>query len=74
HFIDVRMVQTEKEMHELDAFLEGNHPVTVEKNQKLILELNAGEEETGYLRLNIAGGKGSVVKLLTSEGYVQEGF
>ncbi len=74
HFIDVRAVQAENGKDELDAFLEGGHPVTIGKNQKMILELNAGEEETGYLRLNIAGGKGSVVKILTSEGYVQEGF
>lgn len=74
HFIDVRAVQAENGKDELEAFLEGGHPVTIGKNQKMILELNAGGEETGYLRLNIAGGKGSAVKILTSEGYVQEGF
>ena len=73
-FMDVRAIQAAAEKNELDTFLEGSHPVTIEKNQKMILELNAGEEETGYLNLKIAGGKGSVVKILTSEGYVQEGF
>ena len=74
NFIDVRAVQAKIGKGDLDAFLKGNHPVTIEKDQKMILELNAGEEETGYLYLKIAGGKGSVVKILTSEGYVQEGF
>ena len=73
-FIDVRAIQVKAEKNELDAFLEGSHPVTIEKEQKMILELNAGEEETGYLHFRIAGGKGSTVKILTSEGYVQEGF
>lgn len=74
NFTDARMVQAKTGKDELDAFLEGGHPVTIEKNQKLIVELNAGEEETGYLHLKIAGGKGSIIKILTSEGYVQEGF
>lgn len=73
-FTDLKVIQAKSEKNELDAFLEGSHPVTVEKNQKIIMELNAGEEETGYLHLKIAGGKGSVIKILTSEGYVQEGF
>lgn len=73
-FVGVRSVQTEIEKAELELFLKGSHSVTVEKNQKMIIELNAGEEETGYLYLKIAGGKGSCVKILTSEGYVQEGF
>lgn len=74
NFTDARMVQAKNGKDELDAFLEGGHPVPIEKNQKMIVELNAGEEETGYLHLKIAGGKGSIIKILTSEGYVQEGF
>ena len=73
-FTDVRVVQSKAEKSELAAFLEGSHPITIEKEQKIIIELNAGEEETGYLHLKMAGGEGSVVKILTSEGYVQEGF
>lgn len=74
NFIDVRAVQTEASKEELEAFLTGGCPVTIEKNQKMIIELNAGEEETGYLYLKMAGGEGSTVHILTSEGYVQEGF
>lgn len=73
-FVDARIVQAGTEVKSLDAFLEGGYPLTVEKNQKMVIELNAGEEETGYLKLKMAGGKGGIVKILTSEGYVQEGF
>ena len=46
----------------------------VAKGRKMIVEINAGEEETGYLHLLMTGGKGSCIRILTSEGYVQEGF
>lgn len=73
-FIDARVIQAETDKKEFDAFLAGERSVTIAKEQKMIVELSAGEEETGYLSLFMTGGKGSLIRILTSEGYVQEGF
>lgn len=73
-FIDARIVQSEAEPKDFDAFLLGERPIMIAKGQKMIVEINAGEEETGFLHLLMAGGKGSSIRILTSEGYVQEGF
>ncbi len=56
------------------TFSTGKDSFTVSPKQRLTIEFDAGEEETGYLNLFIAGGKGSGISILTSEGYVQEGF
>lgn len=52
-FVDVRVIQSKAGKDELETFLEGSHPVTIERDQKMIIELNAGEEETGYLHLKM---------------------
>ncbi|MCA5959334.1 hypothetical protein LC724_00350 [Blautia sp. RD014234] len=39
-----------------------------------IIELDAGEEMTGYLKTEFCHGKGSKVQFLYSEAYVQNGF
>ncbi|NKD28197.1 hypothetical protein HED39_02605 [Enterococcus casseliflavus] len=48
------------------------NPVTIPANTTAIVEISAGEEMTGYLHLSMQGGKGSDVKLLQSESYVQD--
>ncbi len=73
-FLGARMIQADMDTSQFDRFLAGKQSVTIAKEQKLIVEINAGEEETGYLHLLMAGGKGSRIRILTSEGYVQEGF
>ena len=73
-FIGARMILCESDQKEFEQFLDGKQSITIAGGRKLIAEINAGEEETGYLHLLMAGGKGSCVRILTSEGYVQEGF
>lgn len=73
-FIDTRIIESDAGQNDFDAFLSGEQSIMVAKGQKMIVEINAGEEETGYLHLLMAGGKGSNIRILTSEGYVQEGF
>jgi len=55
-----------------DAMLRGNGTVAVKAGQTVEIELDAGEEMTGYLSLRLSGGAGAAVKILTSEGYVQQ--
>lgn len=73
-FLDSRIIAGEIEKVDFDKFLAGEQNITIAGGQKLIVEINAGEEETGYLHLLLSGGKGSTIRILTSEGYVQEGF
>ncbi len=54
-----------------NALLAGKGSVTVPAGQNVTVELNAGEEMCGFLSLRFIGGKGATVKILTSEGYVQ---
>lgn len=72
-FLGARIIRAGAEAADFDAFLAGERSVTIPGGQRMIVEINAGEEETGYLHLRMAGGKGSRVRILTSEGYVQEG-
>ena len=71
-FAEPRLICGNVNAKELAEFLNGQREITVLPQQKLIFEANAGEEETGYLHLLLAGGKGGCVRILTSEGYVQE--
>ena len=56
------------------AVLKGEGYVTVPAGTTQTIELNAGEEMCGYLSLRLRGGKGTTIKILTSEGYVQKEF
>lgn len=73
-FLDSRIIHGNAGKEECDQFLAGEQLIRIPSGQKFIVEINAGEEETGYLHLLLAGGKGSCIRILTSEGYVQEGF
>jgi hypothetical protein len=57
-----------------EAFLIKSKTLTVLPHQTEIVEINAGEEMTGYLRLVMHGGKNSQISILQSEGYVQDGW
>ena len=52
--------------------LKGEGSVTIPAGQTQVIELNAGEEMCGYLSLRLQGGKGAIIKILGSEGYVQK--
>lgn len=51
-----------------------NKPILIPAHTKEIVEVSAGEEMTGYLNLSFQGGKGAVIEILQSEGYVQDGY
>lgn len=60
----------EPELAEL--FLKGgtdNGSIQLDPGQKIALELDAGELTTGYLTVGVRGGRGSIVRLLSSECY-----
>lgn len=56
------------------AFLKGEEMLTVPARTEAVVELDAGEEMTGYIRAAFSGGKDARVSLLYAEAYVQEGF
>lgn len=55
------------------AFLRGQEPIIIPAGSEEIIEIDAGEEMTGYLKADFVGGRGSTVHFLYSESYVQEG-
>lgn len=48
--------------------------LTIPAHTETIVELDAGEEMTGYMHVSFWGGKGAKISLLYSEAYVQDGF
>ena len=56
------------------AFLKGGKKLIIPAHTETIVELDAGEEMTGYIKTAFSGGKDASVSLLYSEAYVQEGF
>jgi len=57
-----------------EAFLSGETALVIPKGTTETVEIDAGEEMTGYLSLCLAGGRAAEIELLYSEAYVQEGF
>ena len=55
------------------AFLKGQERIVIPAGSEEIIEIDAGEEMTGYLKAEFFGGYGSKVHFLYSEAYVQEG-
>lgn len=55
-----------------NRMLKGLGSVKIPANSRLCVEINAGEEMTGFLKLVLCQGSGAMVKLLTSESYVQK--
>lgn len=50
----------------------GNAALCIPPGSEEIVEIDAGEEMTGYLRLAVSGGRGAVAEILQSEAYVQD--
>ncbi len=59
---------------EWKSFLKGEKALTIPAYTETIVELDAGEEMTGYIRAAFSEGKGAKVTLLYAESYVQEEF
>lgn len=54
------------------AFLQGKEKLVIPAGSEEIVEIDAGEEMTGYVKAGFLGGAGSEVHVLYSEAYVQE--
>lgn len=65
----VRQSHTEKE--KWNQMLSGNGTVEIEANTEEIVEIHAGEEMTGYLKIMLEQGAGARIQLLQAESYVQ---
>ena len=50
--------------------LAGENTIIVSPRSREIVEIDAGELMTGFLKLSVVGGKGSTIKILQSESYV----
>lgn len=59
---------------EWEDFLRERRSLVIPAGTETIVELDAGEEMTGYIRAAFSGGKGAGVSLLYAEAYVQDGF
>lgn len=57
---------------EWEAMLKGQAVIEIPANSHEIIEIDAGELTTGYLKLALTGGTGSEVRILTSECYAYE--
>ena len=68
--MSVRQSASQKDTWE--EMLAGRAQVVIPANSHEIVEINAGEEMTGFLSLRMAGGTGAIIKLLASEGYVEK--
>lgn len=55
---------------EWNRMLAGDGNITITPNSKEVVEINAGELMTGFLKLSVFGGKGAKIKILQSESYV----
>lgn len=68
------MVVRQSKYHEEEwnNFLQGKKQISIPAHSKEIIEINAGEEMTGYLKLFVQGGKNANIEILQSEAYVQE--
>ena len=55
-----------------EQVIRGTGSVIVGPGETRTIELNAGEEMCGYLSLRLRFGRGAVIRILCSEGYVQK--
>jgi alpha-L-rhamnosidase len=61
--------KSDRKEEEWNEMLYGKRSIHIPSNTHEIIEVSAGELNTGYLRLAISGGKETNVKILTSESY-----
>lgn len=55
-------------------FLKGERKICIPAHTKMAVEIDAGEEMTGYMKLALLGGENAKLSILYSEAYVQDGF
>lgn len=61
--------KSDKTQKDWNNMLQGKHSIDIPPNSNEIVEVDAGELTTGYLHLEMYGGKGTSIKILTSESY-----
>lgn len=66
-----KSVHTEKEWVD---FLQGKGTLMIPENTEELVEIDAGEEMTGYIYSAFTGGKGSKIQLLYAEAYQQDSY
>lgn len=59
---------------EWEKLLKGEMTLVIPPDTETIVELDAGEEMTGYIRAAFSDGKDAEISLLYAEAYVQDGF
>lgn len=71
-----RVMDVKKSVFTADKweFLVENEPLVIPANTEELVEIDAGEEMTGYIYSAFQGGKDSKIQLLYAEAYLQDGF
>ncbi|MFW2845273.1 alpha-L-rhamnosidase C-terminal domain-containing protein [Lactiplantibacillus plantarum] len=70
HFSTVKkIVNSNQSSDSWRDLLVDDQPLTIGAHQHTIVEISAGSEQTGYLRLNFNHGAGTQVKIIQSEAY-----
>lgn len=69
HVTNVKGIDFEK----ANNLIQSNHSLYFAPNNKYVIEMDAGELTTGYLSISVQGGRGSVVRIKSSECYEYEG-
>ena len=70
-----RTIDIKKSVYDIDkwdSFIQCGTKIVVPPNSEEIIEFDAGEEMTGYLKLVMSKGKGARIELLQAEAYVQD--
>ena len=57
-----------------EAFLRGEKDLVIPPNTTELIEIDAGEEMTGFIHAAFEGGLGAKTKFMYAEAYVQNGF
>lgn len=53
-------------------FLNGKRALCIPENTEELVEIDAGEEMTGYIYLGLGGGKNAEIQLMYAESYIQD--
>lgn len=69
-FVGIQKIRTSGSGEaEWNRMLEGKGTITISSNSVEIVEINAGELMTGFLKLSLIGGKDAKIRILQSESY-----
>lgn len=69
------VINKKKSMHHEEhwnSFLQGQQELQIPEESEEIIEIDAGEEMTGYLHLLMAGGKKAKIEILQAESYIYD--